>query len=420
MTERPLIIVGFVPPALPSLSEFQADGTVIFIDEPDVIRKRDIASKVAGSPLMRELIAWEYQMPGAADEFYNARRDLDPAVVVPLTEYATPFAARLAERYGLPGATAGAALILRDKALLRKVARAAGIANPESVEVVGPDQVREFMAAHPGPVVLKPTNRQAAVGTMVVDSPDDVETAWAECVVQDEGIMVPDRDMPLRMLVERFVRGHEYSVEMLVRAGAPVFSNVTGKVLYPGRRPVELGHVVPADIDDELTALLCARTTEVLRAVGFAYGIVHCEWIVEDGVPHLVECAGRFAGDGIAELIERAYPIELVKQFYTLMRGDELPELPQRASRAAAVRFVDATPGVVESVDGVEAARALDGVVSCAVTVQAGDRVRELRSSWDRVGSALVVADTPAEAVRLAAAATGRVQLKVRPVGDAG
>ena len=103
MTERPLIIVGFVPPALPSLAEFQADGTVIFVDEPDVVRKRDIRAKVADSALVRELIEWEYQLPGAADEFFNAHPDLDPAVVAPLQEYATPFAARLAERYGLPG-----------------------------------------------------------------------------------------------------------------------------------------------------------------------------------------------------------------------------------------------------------------------------------------------------------------------------
>ncbi|HXV91728.1 MAG TPA: biotin carboxylase, partial [Pseudonocardia sp.] len=104
MTERPVVIAGFVPPALPALAGFQAERSVIVVDEPDVIRKREIAAKVADSPLLRELVEWEYQLPGAADAFYNAHRDLAPAVVVPLVEYATPFAARLAERYGLPGA----------------------------------------------------------------------------------------------------------------------------------------------------------------------------------------------------------------------------------------------------------------------------------------------------------------------------
>jgi hypothetical protein len=115
MSDRPVIITGFVPPALPSLAEFQADNTVILVDEPDVIRKRDIGAKVADSPLMRELIPWEYQLPGAADEFYNRHPDLDPAAVVALVEYATPFAARLAERYGLPGANRQSAVVAGER-----------------------------------------------------------------------------------------------------------------------------------------------------------------------------------------------------------------------------------------------------------------------------------------------------------------
>jgi biotin carboxylase len=414
MTERPVLIVGLVPPALPSLAEFQADGTVIIIDEPDVIRKRDIRAKVQDSPLLRELIEWEYQLPGAADEFYNARPSLNPAVVVPLQEYATPFAARLAERYGLPGAGSGAAQLLRDKDLLRKVTKAAGIANPVSKAVGSPDEARRFMAEHPGPVVLKPANRQAAVGTMILSDPSEVDAAWAECVAQDEGIMVPDRAMPLRMLVETCVRGHEYSVEMLVRDGVPVFTNITDKVLYPGTRPIELGHVVPAEIPDDLGALLRKRTADVLRAVGFGSGIVHCEWIVRDGVPYLVECAGRFAGDGIAELIERAYPIPLVRHFYTLMRGEELPPLPTAAEAAAAVRFLQVEPGEVTEVEGVEEAKAAPGVVSCSVTVAPGGTVRELRSSWDRVGSVMTVAATPGEAMRLAEKAVGQVRITTK------
>ena len=78
-----------------------------------------------GERLVRELVEWEYTRAGTADEFYATHRDLNPVAVVPLIEYATPFAARLAERFGLPGASLGAAQILRDKALPRKV-RAAG------------------------------------------------------------------------------------------------------------------------------------------------------------------------------------------------------------------------------------------------------------------------------------------------------
>jgi biotin carboxylase len=419
VTDKPVVIVGFVAAALASLAEFQPDRSVIFVEEPDVVRKREVHAKVADSALVREVIEWEHHLPGKADEFYLRHRDLDPAAIVPLTEYATPFAARLAERYGLPGAGFGAAQILRDKALLRRVSRAAGIANPEMTEVRSPADVLAFMYRCGGPVVLKPANRQASVGTQVIHEPAEVGAAWSTCVVQDEGVYVPDRPMELRMLAERYIAGHEYSVEMLVRDGTQLFVNVTGKQLFPGPRPVELAHVVPADIAPALTTLLGDQTRRVVAAVGFRNGIVHCEWIVSGGVPYLVECAGRFAGDGIIELIQRAYGVRLVRSYYAVMRGEPLSEaLPQVAAGAAAVRFLSIDPGIVEDVRGVDAATNADGVFLCDVSVAAGDRFTGLRSSWDRVGDVMVTADSPAEALRLAEAATSLVQIDVRPIDE--
>ncbi|GJF27716.1 hypothetical protein KNE206_04160 [Kitasatospora sp. NE20-6] len=409
MTQRPLIIVGYVN-VLRSVPHFEP-GSVILVDEPDVIRKRHLADALEGAPMLRELIAWEYQLDGSADEFFNTHPDLDPLSVVPLLEYATPFAARLAERYGVPGAGAGAARILRDKALLRRVTAAAGVRNPESRAVDGPAEVRAFMAEHPGSVVLKPANRQASVGTKILHDPAGTDLAWAECVAQDEGYLVPDRDVQLRMLVERYVRGDEYSVEMLVRDGVPLFTNITAKVLFPGPRPIELGHLVPAEVSDELGGRLTDGTAAVLRAVGFGSGIVHCEWIVSDGLPYLVECAGRFPGDGIPMLIEQAYPVDLATHYYTVMRGEQPPPLPQRAEGGAAVRFLRTDPGVVIRVEGVEAAGALPGVLHASVGYGPGDTVGEFRSSWDRVGSVTARGATSGAAMAVAEEALNAIKV---------
>ncbi len=415
MRERPILIVGFVTPVLMALTGAEPDGSVILVEEPDVIRKRDLRARLDGSPLVRELIGWEYASPGTADEFHATHRDLDPVAVVPLIEYATPFAARLAERYGLPGASLGAAQILRDKALLRKVSAAAGLANPECATVTGPAEVLAFMAAHPGPVVLKPANRQAAVGTQIIHDPAEAGQAWTSCVEQDEGIFVPDRPMELSMLVERYVPGPEYSVEMLVRDGRRLFANVTGKQLYPGPRPVELAHIVPADIPGDLAETLAEQTDRVVAAVGFADGILHCEWIVSDGVPYLVECAGRIAGDGIMEVIDRAYSMELLRSYFMMMRGEPLPELPRRATGGAAVRFVPMEPGVIDAVLGLEEARQAEGVFLVDIQVKPGHRFSGLRSSWDRTGLVMAVADSPAEALRRAEKAAGLIRIEVRP-----
>lgn len=416
MTEQPLVMVGFIPLALMSVATFQPGDPILIIEEPDVVRKRDVRAKMADAEVPCSLIEWPYQLPGAADEFFNAHPHLHPVAVTPMGEYATPFAARLAERHGLPGAGFGAAQLLRDKALLRMVTRAAGIANPESATVSGPADVRAFLAAHPGPVVLKPANRQGSVGTRVLHDPCEVDAAWAECLVHDEGVMVPDRPMPLHMLAESYVSGREFSVEALVERGRQVFANVTGKLLFPGPHPIELGHQIPADVPARLRDTLCELTARVLAAVGFGSGIVHCEWIVADDAVYLVECAGRFAGDGIIQLIEAAYPVQLIQGFWTVMKGRPLPPLPRTAERGAAARFLRAEPGEVVSVDGLDDARAVPSVTWCDVGIKPGDTVAELRSSWNRIGAATAVAATPAEAMARAAEAIERIEVTVRPV----
>src|ERR1044072_6063747 len=108
MTDRPIVVVGFTGP-LAELSGFLPERSVVLVEEPDVVRKAGARAILAESALVRELVEWEHQLPGAADEFFAARPDLHASAVIPFTEYTTPFAARLAERCGVLGAGFGAA-----------------------------------------------------------------------------------------------------------------------------------------------------------------------------------------------------------------------------------------------------------------------------------------------------------------------
>ncbi|MFG2694270.1 ATP-grasp domain-containing protein [Kitasatospora sp. NPDC048407] len=413
---RPVLIVGYVAFAVPAITAFQAADSVVYVEEPDVARKRNLAEAVQHIGYARELIEWEYHLPGRADAFFAAHPDLDPVAVIPAVEYAVPFAARLAERYGLPGASLGAAQLLRDKHQLRTVAAAAGIANPASEPVADAAELADFMARHPGPAVLKPAGRQASVGTRVLRTPDEAEEAWAFGQAQDEGAFVPDRPIASVMLAEEYVDGPEFSVEMLVSDGRPVFANTTGKVLYPGPCPIEAGHTVPAELDDRQRKSLVAETERLAAAIGFGDGVLHCEWIVADGVPVLVECAGRLPGDSIPDLIEAAYPVELTRAYFALMSGAPLGPLPDRAERATAARFLAPDrPGTVTAVHGLDAAAAAIGVQLAVVGIAPGHRAAGLRSSWDRVGIVTTLADTPAEARRLADAAAALVRFEIDP-----
>jgi biotin carboxylase len=416
---RPVILAGYSFLALFAFADVLPAGSLLFVEEPDIVGRRNLPEAISWSPLLRGVMTAETLRPGAADEFFLANPDLDPIAILPTTEYAVPFAARLAERYGLPGAGYGAASVLRDKEVLRTVSKAAGIANPRSVAVGSAAEAAAFMAEWGGPIVLKPANRQASLGTQIVRDPARVEAVWQECLVQEEGNNAPLHGLALRMLAEQFVEGEEFSVEMLVQHGRGVFANVTGKLLYPGPHPVEMGHIIPADIAPDLTELLAAQTQKVVEAAGFRDGMVHCEWIVSDGVPYIVECAGRPAGDGIIDMIRQAYPVDINRAFYDVLSGREISvELPAQAKGAAAIRFISAEPGVVTAIHGVEEAKASEGVFYADANTEVDERVNPIHSSQDRPGFAAALGATPAEALRFATEGAALIHVETRPLTE--
>jgi biotin carboxylase len=412
------LVVGYSPAAVKSLQNLFPGGSVVLIEEPDIIRKRDLSDLAAQYTVLERLMPYEYQREAAADALYRHCDGWRVASVVPIVEYATPFAARLAELFQVPGAGFQASLTLRNKHRLREVTASQGIRNPRSQRVTTLEEVHRFAQANPGPLIIKPGNRQGSVGTVIVRDHAELEAAWETSKQRDEGVMVPDRDIPEITLIEEFVTGSEYSVEALVRQGQMIFSNVTAKDLFPGSFPVERAHVVPAPLRAAVSGALVDQTRAVITATGFDTGIVHCEWILSNDEPCLVECAGRFAGDGIIDLIERAYGFDIVAAYHALMRGEDLPVLPTQAAKAATVRFVGGQNAEITGIEIDESILSQPGVAHHYLTARVGDRARVPTMSWHRLGAVTVEAADAASAIALAERAVEAIKITFAAEGS--
>lgn len=414
---RRVVVVGYNIVMAYGLQSSQPDDSVIFIEEPAAAVRRNALETMAGIPACNRLVEWDYLREDAADEFYL--RDVlgeQPLAILPGNEYATPFAARLAERYGLPGAGLGAVQVLRDKARLRRVSAAAGVPNPLSRPASGPEDVEKMLAEVGGPVIVKPSGQQASAGVSQVHTADQADQAYRFALAGDEGGQPAEWTGANQVLVEQYVDGREFSVELLVSGGRTVFANVTAKQLFDGPRPIERGHVAPYDEDPALVASLTELTGAVVAATAFDTGLVHCEWIVGADGPMLVECAGRVPGDGITVLVSVAWGIDLMGLYTSMMAGRLDPALlPEGPTGHAAVAYSEAAPGTVTAVTGEDAAGEADGAFLVMVLVKAGEQVRPLRSSHDRVALVMATGDTAAEATARATDAAALVVIETSP-----
>ncbi|MEU2439775.1 ATP-grasp domain-containing protein [Streptomyces rubradiris] len=385
-TDAQVVFVGYNAAYLRAIDGNVPSGSVVVIEEPDIIRKRELRDAADRFDCLDRIVPASYQQSAEALDLAAELTATRPvAAVVPGLEYAVPATAALAEKLGLPGATEAAAQALRDKVRLREVSGAGGVRNPRWREVHGPEDILEF--ADGGPVVVKPANRQASVGVQLLDSVDAASAAeaWERTSSAAEYEQVPDRALAWRFLAEERLRGPEFSVEALVREGEVIFENVTAKTVVPGPYPVEQGHLLPAPLDSGTQEAFGTALRKLVAATGFGTGILHAEWILTEDGPTLVECAGRCPGDYLIDLIDLAYGTRIRLTLIDLLAGRPVT-LPRSAQRTSAIRFLAAEPGTVTGITGLDEAQRMPGVHVAEVDVEAGQEVRVWASSWDRAG----------------------------------
>ncbi|MFA9566433.1 MAG: ATP-grasp domain-containing protein, partial [Acidimicrobiales bacterium] len=274
---------------------------------------------------------------------------------------ALPIAAAVAARLGLPGNPVDAVSTADDK--LRQRAALAETAVPQPrFAVEGESDWCDY------PAVVKPTDRAAGQGVIPVETPAELPGA----VDRVRSLVGTDP-----VLIERLVSGVEVALEGLLVDGElhvlAVFDkpDETVGLTFP-----ETLLIQPARIDDEALR----RTTDVVRqavtAIGLVQGPVHAECMIDGDQVWFLELAPRTIG-GLCSRTLRPAGVGLEELVVGLALGCPLPPLEVAGPSGVLMLPVPAA-GCLESVDGIDRARAVDGIEDVMITVGAGEAVEPL------------------------------------------
>ncbi|MCF0077004.1 ATP-grasp domain-containing protein [Streptomyces lomondensis] len=359
-------------------------------------------------PHCQQLALVDYQhVPSAAAMAAALHRIAPITRIVTQTEAAQLVAGHLTDTLGIPGTSERCARLLHDKSAMRALLNEQGIGPVPYAVNPTHAQLREFVVSH-GAAIVKPTKGSGSLGVRRIESVEDVDEVWAWCQSFELG----------EFQVEKHLVGPELSVEAFSESGRHTIIAVTAKDTDGGT--VELGHVIPAPLAEDQLDQIRELTVRLLDAVGLEDGPSHTEIILTAEGPRVVESHTRRGGDRINDLVRMVYGVDMEEATYRLVgEGAPLDGHLHPARGAAAIRFLTAAPGVVTSVTGLDAARAVDGVVEVSVSVEAGSVVPELRWSDDRCGHVIVRADDADTAARLARTVAGHISINTEPVtGD--
>jgi biotin carboxylase len=316
-------------------------------------------------------------------------------VIAPGIDWSVAIAARVAARFGLPHPLSPATAALAvSKQRQRKRLAEHGVPQPRwSVLNHGSQELQV-------PCVVKPPDRQGQKGlTLVLEAAELEEAVKVAVGASRNGIA----------LVEELVEGPEVTVNAFSTGGEFHALTVTDRLTAePPAFGVALAHAWPSEHEVE-GAVEVAR--QAAAALGVEEGPTYTQVVLSADGPKVMELAARLGGGHDAELCREALGIDLNGLALAAALGEQAPLPPAQPIGGACVRFLVPPSGMLASVEGLEQALAVDGIVDARVYRRPGWIFTPLRRGADRAGfvlatgssrdDALTRADRAAELIRL-------------------
>jgi S-sulfo-L-cysteine synthase (3-phospho-L-serine-dependent) len=325
-----------------------------------------------------------------------------PLAVTAGFEPALATATAVARRLGLPGPDPDAVRIAATKDLMRARLRASNVRVPEfRVAHTPAGAARAFRAIRRRAAVVKPTATGGSIGVRLVESAD-AAAAHARSLLgrpDDRGTLLPHT-----VLVEEYLRGREYSAEIL----DGLAYGVTAKRTTPPPTFVEIGHDFPA-----CAPAVAELAERAVHAVGLTWGPAHVEVMVDERGPAVIEINPRLAGGGISELIDRCVGADLFGAVVARLFG-RTASLPGEPRLYGAIRSSVATERCrVIAADGVDAAAHRPGVLAALLLAAPGTRLGFYGDSRDRLATVSATGASAAAAAALADSALADIDVQV-------
>ncbi|PHY21105.1 GNAT family N-acetyltransferase [Caulobacter sp. BP25] len=232
-------------------------------------------------------------------------RRLGVARVIAGSERGVELADRLAEALALPGNGTRLSTARRDKLRMSETVAAQAIRTPRQIASNSLETLLAWIDTEGGwPAILKPRRAKGSEGVRLCATPDEAARAFAAISGRTDRLGSANETV----LAQQFLKGREYVVDTVSLDGrhrlaalwaygkpTPDFATVgllATKQLLPAEGP--------------LAEALFDFAAQVVDALGIRHGAGHCEIIVDEHGPALVEIGARLHGGPPAHLMSRA------------------------------------------------------------------------------------------------------------------
>ena len=341
-----------------------------------------------------------------------AKQEQIDGVIHPCSEVSMNVMGRIHDELNLSGVSRKQAVVATNKHLMREAFKKGDAPSPISILAKSAEDAWEQFMAMPGDAILKPSRNSGSRGIAKVSKGSNgvSEVSKEDFYKLYDIALEESRDNSV--LIEQFIEGPEFSVEIIVWEGKVNVLTVTDKKTTAAPHFVELGHNQPSCFPEETVALIKDAAVRGVKALGVDKCACHAEVKVQDGKAYLMEIGARMGGDFISTVLTRlSTGIDMVAAAIDCALNIEPDLTPKAAPQGVCIRYFCPKPGKLVSISNTEV---LDDprVHEWEIYHQVGDEIPEVTSSLCRSGHVIVTEETPQKAIAYAESLLNEVKME--------
>lgn len=368
-----------------------------------------------------------YDEDASADAIAGAASRAPFDGILSVGDRPTILAAIAAERLRLPGHPPDAARASANKRLSREHIAGAGLPSPWYFSIPASAAPHTAAADARYPCVVKPLAMAGSRGVMRAND----ERELAQAVERLQRLLARPQIRAQRdpahdsILIEGYIPGRELALEGILDHGALRTLAIFDKP-DPLEGPFfeETIYVTPPGVDSDAEASIVHTIAAAARAIGLRHGPIHAECRINERGVYVLEvaarpigglcakslrfCAGTGNADGLASLEQ------ILLRHAT---GESVDGYTREACASAVMMIPIPRRGVYKRVDGLDAARRVDGVDEVAITAKRDQMLLPLPEGASYLGFIFARAVRGEEAVAAVRAAHARLDFRIdKPV----
>lgn len=345
---------------------------------------------VADKAICADIVNEETMLKIARDEHVDG-------VIHPCSEVSMAVMGRINDELGLSGISREQAICATNKHLMRKAFEKGNAPSPKSILAQdGEDAWSRLQNEFDTDAILKPSRNSGSRGIAKVSrdmDKGDFIRAYDEALNESRDHSV---------LIEQFIEGPEFSIEMIVWQGEIHVLTVTDKKTTGAPHFVELGHNQPSCFSDADVETLKAAAIAGVKALGVNNCACHAEAKLMNGKAYLMEVGARLGGDFIStELTHLSTGVDMVAAAIDVALGVEPDLSVKEEPKGVCICYFCPKPGKLVRISNTEVLNN-PHVYLWEIYPKEGDVIPAVTSSLCRSGHVIVTEKTPQKAIELA------------------